>query len=157
MSLIVRPGILDIAAYVPGAHHLPGDGPIYKMSSNETPLGASPAAMKAYAAGAAEIHRYPDGGANELRGAVPKPDAVAHRASYRRDGAGGELDDTPWPRRRGQIATHAQRGSDHQPGAEPSEAPGHARTFLKDLSDGAQGERLPPSFSCPGWSWSGAR
>jgi histidinol-phosphate aminotransferase len=70
MSLIVRPGILDIAAYVPGAHHLPGDGPVYKMSSNESAVGPSAAAMAAYKAGAGEIHRYPDGGANELRAAI---------------------------------------------------------------------------------------
>lgn len=70
MSLIVRPGILDIAAYVPGAHHLPGDGPVYKMSSNESAIGPSPAAMAAYAAGAAEIHRYPDGSAADLRAVI---------------------------------------------------------------------------------------
>ncbi|HVJ42482.1 MAG TPA: histidinol-phosphate transaminase [Dongiaceae bacterium] len=70
MSLIVRPGILDIAAYVPGAHHLPGEGPIYKMSSNESAIGPSPAAMAAYAKVAGEIHRYPDGGANALRAAI---------------------------------------------------------------------------------------
>src|SRR5260221_9857841 len=70
MSLIVRPGILDIAAYVPGAHHLPGDGPVYKMSSNESAIGSSAAAMAAYAAAASEIHRYPDGAANALRAAI---------------------------------------------------------------------------------------
>ena len=47
MSLAVRPGILDIAAYVPGEHALPGEGPVYKMSSNESPLGASPSAIVA--------------------------------------------------------------------------------------------------------------
>jgi histidinol-phosphate aminotransferase len=70
MSLTVRPGILDIAAYVPGEHDLPGSGPIYKMSSNESALGASRLAMDAYAKGAAELHRYPDGGSHALRKAL---------------------------------------------------------------------------------------
>jgi histidinol-phosphate aminotransferase len=70
MSLIVRPGILDIAAYVPGAHHLPGEGPVYKMSSNESAVGPSPAAMAAYRSGTADIHRYPDGSAHDLRAAI---------------------------------------------------------------------------------------
>jgi histidinol-phosphate aminotransferase len=70
MSLIVRPGILEIDAYVPGAHHLPGDGPIYKMSSNESAIGPSPAAIAAYAAAATEMHRYFDGGATDLRSVI---------------------------------------------------------------------------------------
>ena len=72
MSLAVRPGIMDIAAYVPGEHDLPGSGPIYKMSSNESALGASQAAMAAYAKGAAELHRYPDGASHGLRAALAK-------------------------------------------------------------------------------------
>ena len=63
MTLRVRPGILEIEAYVPGEAELPGSGPIYKMSSNESPLGASPAAIEVYRALAGELHRYPDGGA----------------------------------------------------------------------------------------------
>ena len=67
MTLVVRPGILDIAIYVPGEHTLPGSGHIHKMSSNEGALGPSPKAVAAYAAGAEAIHRYPDGGTNKLR------------------------------------------------------------------------------------------
>lgn len=70
MTLTVRPGILDIAAYVPGEHDLPGTGPIYKMSSNESALGASRLAMDAYAQGAADLHRYPDGASHALRAAL---------------------------------------------------------------------------------------
>jgi histidinol-phosphate aminotransferase len=70
MSLIVRPGILDIAAYVPGDHSLPGEGPVYRMASNEGALGASPKAVEAYRALAAELHRYPDGTAKALRAAL---------------------------------------------------------------------------------------
>ena len=70
MSLTVRPGILEIAAYVPGEHALPGEGPVYKMSSNESALGASPAAIQAYQAAARELHRYPDGASLALRVAL---------------------------------------------------------------------------------------
>ncbi len=65
-----RPGILDIALYTPGEHELPGSGPIYKMSSNESALGASPAAIAAYAEAARELHRYPDGASRHLREAL---------------------------------------------------------------------------------------
>ncbi len=70
MSLIARPGILDIAAYVPGDHSLPGEGPIHRMASNESALGASPQAIEAYRTLAAELHRYPDGTAKALRNAL---------------------------------------------------------------------------------------
>jgi histidinol-phosphate aminotransferase len=70
MSLIVRPGIMEIAPYVPGEAELPGSGPIYKMSSNESALGPSPAAIEAYRSLSGELHRYPDGGATKLREAI---------------------------------------------------------------------------------------
>ena len=38
-----RPGVLDIAPYVPGTSALPGAHPVIKLSSNETPFGPSPA------------------------------------------------------------------------------------------------------------------
>ncbi|HEX6118625.1 MAG TPA: histidinol-phosphate transaminase [Dongiaceae bacterium] len=68
-SLIARPGILEIAVYVPGDHSLPGEGPIYRMASNEGALGASPRALEAYRA-ATELHRYPDASAKALRQAL---------------------------------------------------------------------------------------
>ena len=45
---VPRPGILDVAAYVPGKEHAPGVARVYKLSSNETPLGASPKAVEAF-------------------------------------------------------------------------------------------------------------
>jgi histidinol-phosphate aminotransferase len=65
-----RPGILDIAPYVPGTSALAGDGPVVKLSSNETPLGPSPRAVEAYLAEAAHLSRYPDGSARPLREAL---------------------------------------------------------------------------------------
>lgn len=64
-----RPGILDIAPYVPGKSGSAG-GPVHKLSSNESALGASPAAIEAYRQAAADLERYPDGGATALRQAI---------------------------------------------------------------------------------------
>ena len=65
-----RPGILDIAPYVPGTSGLPGAGKVVKLSSNETPLGASPKAVEAFLAEARQLSRYPDGSARPLREAL---------------------------------------------------------------------------------------
>jgi histidinol-phosphate aminotransferase len=67
---VPRPGILDIAAYVPGKEHAPGVEKVFKLSSNETPFGASPKALEAYRAAAEHLERYPDGQAKELRQAI---------------------------------------------------------------------------------------
>jgi len=65
-----RPGVLQIQAYVPGKSSAPGVARIYKLSSNETPLGASPKAIAAYRAQAEALHDYPDGSATRLREAI---------------------------------------------------------------------------------------
>ncbi|MDQ0456563.1 histidinol-phosphate transaminase [Rhizobium paknamense] len=65
-----RPGILDIAAYVPGKEHAPGVAKVYKLSSNETPLGPSPKAIEAFKAAASQLEIYPDGQAVKLRQAI---------------------------------------------------------------------------------------
>ena len=62
-----RPGILDIAPYVPGGSEAPGATKIYKLSSNESALGASPKAIEAYQDARNELHLYPDGSAAQLR------------------------------------------------------------------------------------------
>ncbi len=64
------PGILDIAPYIPGRSEAEAEGPIYKLSSNESPLGASPKAKEAYRALADSLELYPDGGAHDLRDAL---------------------------------------------------------------------------------------
>jgi histidinol-phosphate aminotransferase len=65
-----RPGVLDIEAYVPGKSTAPGVDKVYKLSSNETPLGPSPKAIAAYQAVGAHLQDYPDGSATELREAI---------------------------------------------------------------------------------------
>jgi histidinol-phosphate aminotransferase len=65
-----RPGVLEIAAYVPGKSEAPGAAKVFKLSSNETPLGPSPRAVAAYKSVADRLEEYPDGSASELREAI---------------------------------------------------------------------------------------
>ncbi len=65
-----QPGILDITPYKPGKSTCPGEGPVIKLSSNETPLGPSPKAIAAYKQAADTLQLYPDGAALELREAI---------------------------------------------------------------------------------------
>ena len=65
-----RPGVLDIEAYVPGKSSAAGVAKIFKLSSNETPLGPSPKAIAAYKSVAAHLEDYPDGAASDLRAAI---------------------------------------------------------------------------------------
>ncbi len=72
-----QPGILDITPYVPGESAIAGksssgDERVIKLSSNETPLGPSPEAVKAYQAAAAGLAQYPDGSAAGLRTAIAR-------------------------------------------------------------------------------------
>jgi histidinol-phosphate aminotransferase len=65
-----RPGVLDIDPYVPGKSTAPGVARVYKLSSNETPLGPSPKALAAYRAVADHLQDYPDGASTALREAI---------------------------------------------------------------------------------------
>jgi histidinol-phosphate aminotransferase len=65
-----RNGVLDIEPYVPGKSAAPGVARVFKLSSNETPLGPSPQAVAAYRAVAEHLEDYPDGSALPLRAAI---------------------------------------------------------------------------------------
>ena len=65
-----KPGVLDIAAYVPGRETASAGVRTIKLSSNETPLGPSPAALEAARSATANLARYPDGSAHELKDAI---------------------------------------------------------------------------------------
>lgn len=65
-----KPGIRDIAAYVPGKAHVEGVEDPIKLSSNENILGSSVAAREAYLEAASRLHVYPDGSAKLLRHAI---------------------------------------------------------------------------------------
>ena len=64
-----QPGILDIAPYLPGKSGKPGSQSI-KLSANESPLGASPKAIEAFAAAAQHLEIYPEGSSRLLREAI---------------------------------------------------------------------------------------
>jgi len=65
-----RPGVLDISPYVPGTSSAPGVAKVFKLSSNETPLGPSQNAIAAYREAGEHLEDYPDGSASALREAI---------------------------------------------------------------------------------------
>ncbi len=64
------PGVLTINPYVGGKSGDPDTGRVFKLSSNETPLGPSPTARQAFTDAGSSLELYPDGGAYELREAI---------------------------------------------------------------------------------------
>jgi histidinol-phosphate aminotransferase len=83
------PGILDIAPYVPGESGAGEIRKLIKLSSNETPLGPSPAAVAAFNDVAGTLARYPDGSATDLRQAI----AEVHRLDAHRIVCGAGSDE----------------------------------------------------------------
>jgi histidinol-phosphate aminotransferase len=65
-----RPGILQIANYVAGDMTLPGVAKPALLAANESPLGASPTAIEAARAAAANVHLYPDADTVALNEAI---------------------------------------------------------------------------------------
>ncbi|MEJ2625691.1 MAG: histidinol-phosphate transaminase [Pseudolabrys sp.] len=65
-----RPGVLDIAPYIPGKSTAPGVDKVFKLSSNESPLGPSPHAIEAYRRIGEHLEDYPDGASSALREAI---------------------------------------------------------------------------------------
>ena len=66
-----HPGVLAVDLYVPGKSKAVGFvGTVHKLSSNETPLGPSPAAVAAFAGATGALAAYPDGNATPLREAI---------------------------------------------------------------------------------------
>ena len=72
---IPQPGILDIAAYVPGKAGAAGSNAV-KLSANESPLGASPKAIAAFRAAAEQLEIYPEGTSRVLRAALAEVHGV---------------------------------------------------------------------------------
>lgn len=65
-----KPWILGIAPYVPGRSTTDSGVKAIKLSSNENPLGTSPAAQAAFDSVRGTLERYPDAGATALREAI---------------------------------------------------------------------------------------
>jgi histidinol-phosphate aminotransferase len=70
MSPQPKPGILNITPYKAGSSQAKNVGEVLKLSSNESPFGASPKAIEAYNKTASQLHRYPDSSARALREAI---------------------------------------------------------------------------------------
>ncbi len=75
MGLQVHPDIRSLSPYVPGKpveelQRELGLTRVIKLASNENPLGPSPKAIAALSGMQATLHRYPDGGATQLRQAI---------------------------------------------------------------------------------------
>ncbi len=121
-GLSPRPGVLDIAPYVPGTSALAGAHPVIKLSSNETPFGPSPRAVEAYLAGAAIAVALP----GRLGAALARGDRQALRARSRahrlrrrlRRAAQSAGQRLSRPRRRGDLQRARLPGlQDRHPGA----------------------------------------
>ena len=65
-----QPGILEIAPYKGGSSHVDGVDEVIKLSSNENPLGPSPAAKSAFRESSETLHRYPSDDHLALREAI---------------------------------------------------------------------------------------
>jgi histidinol-phosphate aminotransferase len=70
MSLTPKPGILEISPYVGGRAGVPGVAKVFKLSSNESPLGPSPKALAALQEAVGSLSLYPEGSATLLREAI---------------------------------------------------------------------------------------
>jgi histidinol-phosphate aminotransferase len=81
-----KPGILDISPYVGGRASVPGMAKVWKLSSNESPLGPSPKAVSALTSAAHDLEIYPDTAATKLRDAI----AQAYSLDGERIVVGGE-------------------------------------------------------------------
>jgi histidinol-phosphate aminotransferase len=99
-----RPGILQAPAYVGGASKAEGANRSIKLSSNECALGCSEKAVEAYQSVATDLHRYPDGGATELREAL----AARHNLDMDRIVCGDGSDEVLY------MLTRAYAGQDEE-------------------------------------------
>ncbi len=75
MPLPIRPCVRAMRPYVPGksigeVQRELGLTEVYKLASNENPLGASPKVIEAIREFASQIHLYPEGFATELKAAL---------------------------------------------------------------------------------------
>ena len=59
-----KPGILEVSLYVGGRASVPGVERVFKLSSNESPIGPSPKAMEALRAAAHDLELYQIGRAS---------------------------------------------------------------------------------------------
>jgi hypothetical protein len=71
-----RVGVLEIEPYVPGNNTTPQGATVFKLSSNETPLGPSPDAVRSYHETTEHLAVYPDGSGAALRVSIGRAYAL---------------------------------------------------------------------------------
>jgi histidinol-phosphate aminotransferase len=71
-----RAGVLEIEPYVSGSNATAQGVTVFKLSSNETPLGPSPDAVCAYHEAAKHLAVYPDGSGAALRAVIGRAYAL---------------------------------------------------------------------------------
>lgn len=97
MSRLVRPALNELVPYEPGkpveeVQRELGLERVVKLASNEGPFGPFPAALDALERAAAELNRYPDGGAYRLRTALAERHDVRFEEVAVGAGADGLVD-----------------------------------------------------------------
>jgi len=119
-----RAGVLAIEPYVGGESSVPGRNRVFKLSSNESPLGPSRHALVAYRDAAAELAAYPKGDPAELRAAIGRvhgleadrivlgcgSDEILHLIAQAYLGPGEEAISTAYSFILYRIVTHAAGG-----------------------------------------------
>jgi len=93
----VRPALAGLVPYEPGkpveeVQRELGLERVVKLASNEGPLGPFPQALEAMERAAAELNRYPDGGAYRLRAALAERHGVRFEEIAVGSGADGMID-----------------------------------------------------------------
>jgi histidinol-phosphate aminotransferase len=94
---LVRPALAGLIPYEPGkpveeVQRELGLERVVKLASNEGPLGPFPQALAAMERAAAELNRYPDGGAYRLRSALAERHGVRFEEIAVGSGADGMID-----------------------------------------------------------------
>ena len=94
---VFRPAVAGLTPYEPGkpveeVQRELGLERVVKLASNEGPYGPFPEALEALARGAAELNRYPDGGAYRLRAALAERHDVRFEQVSVGAGADGLVD-----------------------------------------------------------------
>jgi histidinol-phosphate aminotransferase len=94
---LVRPALAGLIPYEPGkpveeVQRELGLDRVVKLASNEGPLGPFPEALAAIDRAAAELNRYPDGGAYRLRAALAERHGVRFEEIAVGSGADGMID-----------------------------------------------------------------
>lgn len=146
------PGVQGLQPYQPGKpiselarEYGLNESRIVKLASNENPLGPSPKALAAVREQAQEVHRYPDGNAHTLRGALSAHHGIAPERILFGNGSNDVLDligrTFLGPGRQAVFGQHAfaifpivTRSTGAEGVVAPANRPGQGQPYGHDLS-----------------------